>query len=256
MVCRAAPMCALLVALLACKKTEPKAEAPAATPSAPAPAAAPTPAAEPSARQAAPAAPPKVTTPTQEVPEIPAGKSNPPKGNEWDEGVVINTQGKTTWPPRCQMRVLREWLRVHCSGDVVGHEKMEGFGVKGSDYYFQLVPNKYASLVTRMKRGDTLTLRICREKSRASLFVSWPGGSDRPKHIALGKGPACDGSDWGAGYGGKAKASAAKGDTTGGEEDEEEVLRRLREQDDAYYAMCKAGNALGCFMSCGEPTCD
>jgi hypothetical protein len=132
------------------------------------------------------------------VPAIPEGQSNPPVGDEWSGARAVNTQAKSSWPPDCTMKILREWLQVNCTGKILGYEKMENFGRPQVDYFESIDPPRIASFVVRLKKGKTLGLRICRDDARASLFVNWPGGKDRPVHVALGRGPGCDGSDWGA----------------------------------------------------------
>jgi hypothetical protein len=194
-----APALCVMAALLACKKDEqkPSGAAPSAVPAAE-PATAAAPAATPAATTAPAAAVEENLDDGQPIPKMPAKKSNPPVGKEWDRGKAVNTQAANSQPDGCDMKVLREWLRIYCDGKIVGYEKMENFGKKGVDYFEQVVPGKYASFVLRMKKGKTQAIRICRENGRASLFVSFPGSADRPKHVALGKGPECDGSDWGA----------------------------------------------------------
>jgi hypothetical protein len=150
----------------------------------------------------APAATPVARTcgdPSQ-VPEIPSQRSNPPQGPEWDGACSINTQGANAQPSHCNMRIVREWLMLTCTGDVQGWEKMEDFGNEGQDYYKQFNPGQMGSFVVRLIRGHNQKVRICRSNDRASLFVSWPQGNDRPLHVALGSGPVCDGRDWGSGY--------------------------------------------------------
>ena len=132
------------------------------------------------------------------IPLIPSERSNPPQGNEWTQGKEVNTQNPHSQPDKCEMRVLREWLQVTCRDDYVGYEKMENFGQKFHDYYESVDPGRVVSFVLRLKRGKAQAVRICAPDKRASLFVNWPAAEDRPKHIALGKGPACDGSEWGA----------------------------------------------------------
>jgi hypothetical protein len=149
-----------------------------------------------------PAAAPATKTcgdPSQ-VPEIPSTRSNPPQGPEWDGACSINTQGANAQPNHCNMRIVREWLMVTCTGDVLGFEKMEEFGNEGQDYYKQFTPGQLGSFVVRLMRGHNQKVRICRSSDRASLFVSWPQGSERPNNVALGTGPVCDGHEWGSGY--------------------------------------------------------
>jgi hypothetical protein len=131
------------------------------------------------------------------IPPIPSEPSKPPKGTEWKEGKIVNTQHAASQPDKCEMRVLREWLQVTCLEEYGGYEKMENFGRKHVDYFQSVEPWRVVSFVLRMKKGRTQAVRICGKDKRASLFVSWPASADRPKHIALGKGPRCDGSEWG-----------------------------------------------------------
>lgn len=125
------------------------------------------------------------------IPAIPEGKSNPPTVAEWGAAEEVNTQEKNSQPDKCEVKVVREWVRVSCRGEIVSYEKMEGFGTKNADYFEMIKPGNLASFVVRMKKGKTQSVRICREKDRASLFVNWPASKDRPVHIALGKGPVC-----------------------------------------------------------------
>lgn len=244
----------LAIALLACKKeeqaapatTETKPAAPAATAPSPATPAATTPVAT---------APKGPSFKIGDVPEIPDGKSNPPQGTEWDQGVAVNTQGANARAKRCSMHVLREWLRIYCSGKIIGYEKKEDFGTQGVDYFEKIVAGKYASFVIRLKKGENQMIRICRETDRASLFVSWPVTADKPKNIALGQGPACDGSDWGAGYG-KGGGQAMKANPADAPSDDDPEIAALKAADEKASKECAAGSKDACITYCGAPSCD
>jgi hypothetical protein len=127
------------------------------------------------------------------IPAIPDGRSEPPTSAEWSAAKNVNTQGANSWPPDCTTKLVREWLQVNCTGKVKGYEKMENFGKLHADYFESIMPGKLASFVVRLKKGKTISVRICRDTDRASLFVNWPTSKDRPVHVALGKGPVCDG---------------------------------------------------------------
>ncbi|MBN1607613.1 MAG: hypothetical protein JW940_13330 [Polyangiaceae bacterium] len=167
-----------------------------AAPTTPPPDAAPAPAAEAPVAEEGP------------IPLIPRDRSNPPQGTEWEQGKEVNTQEIHSQPNNCEMRVMREWLNVTCRKDYLGYEKMENFGKKLQDYYERVDPGQVVSFVLRLKPGNPQAVRICGTNKRASLFVSWPKGTDRPKVIALGRGPACDGSEWGAFMKDKKKADS------------------------------------------------
>ncbi len=143
----------------------------------------------------APVAPPPAPVATVDegpIPLVPTVFSNPPQGGEWDAGVALNTQEIHSQPEDCDVRVLREWLQVTCRGPYTGYERMVEFGRKNHDYYESIQPGKMVSFVVRMRKGKTQSVRICAPTKRASLFVNWPLGRDRPVHIALGRGPLCE----------------------------------------------------------------
>jgi hypothetical protein len=140
-------------------------------------------------------APATSAEPPNPIPAIPTEKSNPPKTTEWDEGKDVNTQETNSQPDKCTMRILREWLQISCREDYSSYEKMENFGLKNADYFEFVQPGRVVSFVVRLQRGKTQTVRICGEGRRATLFVNWPAQKDRPVHVALGKGPACEGED-------------------------------------------------------------
>ncbi len=78
-----------------------------------------------------------------------------------------------------------------CQGEIVRYEDMDGFGTEGLDY-FKLVNGGVASFVVRLHKQPVAKVRICRANDRASLFVSWPPGKDRPSIVALGRGAKCE----------------------------------------------------------------
>ena len=86
------------------------------------------------------------------------------------------------------MKVVREWLKVHCDGDVLDYEKMKGFGNEGYNYFKMVEAGHMADFVVRLRKGSSMELKILRETQHASLFVSWPPSSEQPLHVALGIG--------------------------------------------------------------------
>jgi hypothetical protein len=123
------------------------------------------------------------------VPDVPETTSAPPTVAEWGAAAEVNTVGANSAPRGCSMHVVREWLKVNCSGKIQSVSDMEGFGKKGVDYFELVTPPNVADFVVRMKRGGALKLRIHRDDDRASLFMSWPQGSSKPSIIALQQGP-------------------------------------------------------------------
>jgi len=177
----------VLFALIACKKKKapdpvpaPPASVPAATPQAsaavPAAASSPAPA---GTRAAAPA------VDERGIPPIPAGRSKPPTVAEWSAAAEVNTQGANSQAQDCYMKVVREWIRVHCDGDIKSVSDKDGLPKSNADYFESIKPSKDADFVFRLEKGRTMKMRIHRDGNRASLFINWPASKDRPVHIAL-----------------------------------------------------------------------
>ncbi len=164
---------------------EPKSEAPKTAVAEPAPAPAPPP---------EPAPPPAPACgPPDKVPAIPAERSDAPASlEEWKAACPVNTQGPNSHAPDCTSMVLREWLKVTCTGKMLGFEEMDGFGVEGQDYFKLFTPNQALSFVVRLRKGQSQKVRMCRPNQRASLFVSWPPSKEQPTIIAVGIGPKCE----------------------------------------------------------------
>ncbi|MEM1030302.1 MAG: hypothetical protein AAGN82_08130 [Myxococcota bacterium] len=128
-----------------------------------------------------------------EIPAIPGGSSTPPTQEEWSGACAVNTQGANSHPDDCEMKVMREWLRVSCRGKYYKVQNRENFGAKGVDYFEMLKPNEIISYTLKLKKDRNQKVRFCRtDNKRASLFVSWPSSSPKPLHLALARGPACD----------------------------------------------------------------
>lgn len=125
------------------------------------------------------------------VPLIPQEKSDPPKSEDWEKAAEVNTQHEHGIAKECSMKVVREWVRVFCRGEILGYQDLTEFGKKSVDHFVS-VKESSLSFVGRIKQGPRQFLRVCRESDRAALAVYWPPGKDRPEHIALGDGKPCE----------------------------------------------------------------
>ena len=173
----------VVIALLACKQNEKAAPAPASAATqvaAPAPTPSPTP-----AETATAETPAKPSVDEHGIPEIPSDRSNPPTVAEWSAAATVNTQGANSQAQDCFMKIVREWIKVHCEGDVKSISDKDGLPRSGADYYESIKPGKMADFVFRLKKGRTTKMRIHRDGDRASLFINWPASKDRPVHVAL-----------------------------------------------------------------------
>lgn len=125
------------------------------------------------------------------VPLIPQEKSDPPKLEEWEKAPEVNTQHEHGIAKECSMKVVREWVRVFCRGEILGYQDLTEFGKKSVDHFVS-VKESSLSFVGRIKPGPRQFLRVCRASDRAALAIYWPPGKDRPEHIALGDGRPCE----------------------------------------------------------------
>jgi hypothetical protein len=122
----------------------------------------------------------------QASPDVPTGTSAPPTVAEWSSAAEVNTVGANSKPKDCTMKMVREWLKVNCTGNIREVTNREGFGRNGVDSFDHIVPGKVADLVVRVKKGGSIKARILRNnESGASLFVNWPGQLDKPSIVAL-----------------------------------------------------------------------
>ncbi len=170
----------LILILLACKQgsesnsgSAPKASATTAqttlSPTAPAPT----------------AAAPAVNVDSNGIPAIPVDKSNPPTVAEWSAAREVNTQGANSQAKDCSMKIVREWLKLHCEGDIQSISDKDGFPKSQGSYFESISIGKFADFVFRIRKGDGMKMRIHRDGNRASFFLSWPGSKDRPANVAL-----------------------------------------------------------------------
>jgi hypothetical protein len=153
------------------------------------------PAPEASAKSAASSEPPPATEVVvdesridRSLPDIPGERSKPPTVSEWKDAPEVNSQGKSSRPDGCFMKVRREWLKVNCSGLVHEVADLTGFGKEGVDYFTFVTPQKSADVVVRLVPGQALSMRMVRAEGDALLFTHWPKDRPKPNVIALGEG--------------------------------------------------------------------
>lgn len=145
----------------------------------------PTPTDESSAPVAPTEAPPAAPAPAPNgIPEIPDGRSKPPTVAEWGSATNVNTASKGAQPSNCYMKIVREWLKVHCDGFMQHVTNEEGLGAEGVEH-FTWVNDKVADVVVRVRKGQSMKLRIVRDGQTVAMFTNWPAGAPRPTVMAL-----------------------------------------------------------------------
>jgi hypothetical protein len=123
------------------------------------------------------------------IPDIPDGVSKPPTVAEWSAASQINTVGANSEAKDCFMKLVREWLKVNCSGKIVAVEEKDGFGKQDVDHFESVKLGTSADYVIRLRKGISIKAKIRRESDSAALFVNWPGGAPKPTIIALQAAP-------------------------------------------------------------------
>jgi hypothetical protein len=123
------------------------------------------------------------------IPDIPEAKSNPPTVAEWGSASEINTVGANSAPKNCFMKIVREWLKVNCSGKIERVDEKDGLGKQDVDHFESIKPGASADYVIRLRKGVSVKAKIIRADDAASLFVNWPGGAPKPATIALQAAP-------------------------------------------------------------------
>ena len=136
-----------------------------------------------------PATPASASTGASAIPDIPDAKSAPPTVAEWSAASEINTVGANSAPKDCFMKLVREWLKVNCSGKIVGVDEKDGLGKQDVDHFESIKVGTSADYVIRLRKGVSVKARIDRHDDAAALFVNWPGGAPKPTIIALQAAP-------------------------------------------------------------------
>ena len=113
------------------------------------------------------------------------GRSAPPSISEWSSVSDINQAGPSSKPRDCEIKIVREWMKVHCEGNVKSVEKIEGIGKEGVDHFKQVTPGEMADFVVKLKKGGSIKMRILRDPQSATLFTNWAGGADRPGTVVM-----------------------------------------------------------------------
>jgi len=120
-----------------------------------------------------------------QIPDVPTDRSKPPQAKEWGASREINTAPPSERATGCSMHVVREWLKVHCDGKVLGYDELEGLGGRGADYFDEVTLGQAADFVLRMRSGVSSRLRFQRQEGNATMVVSWPAGAAKPVSVAL-----------------------------------------------------------------------
>lgn len=118
-------------------------------------------------------------------PRSPRASPRPPAVAEWSAAADINQANAKSKPRDCAVKIVREWMKIHCDGNVKSVQKVEGFNKEGSDVFKSITVGKSADYVARLKKGGSFKMRILRDPQSTTLFVNRQGGSDRPSTVVM-----------------------------------------------------------------------
>lgn len=137
------------------------------------------------------AAPAKVVL--SQLPAIPTTDSPPPTDEEWAAAPFIQNTDSDRPVSDCTMRLLREWLKLRCEGDIKGAEpdSVKWFSEKANtkNWYESHRYPDYAEITFRLRKGtlgEAYFYRKNRENS-ARYYADWDKSKDRPSTLFLKK---------------------------------------------------------------------
>lgn len=125
----------------------------------------------------------------QPLPAVPSAPSRRPSDVQWVQATPVNTAPSSDRPPGCEMRMLRDWVRVQCgwiARDSRAIKLVEGLGTLGEDHFISN-GTQIAELTVHLRPGLKGTANIFSNGPGAKFEVEWPNDSAAPSVVALRK---------------------------------------------------------------------
>jgi hypothetical protein len=133
-----------------------------------------------------PAATAKATAEPVKAPPLPAGRSTPPTLEEWNKMTKeVTVKGSSAL--KCETKIVREYLRVACKGDVEPEGSPKGIKILKGGHGEALVnagPG-YMSLILPYVDGTDFEAAFSWSKKSHKLAVKWPKGA-KPAPVVVG----------------------------------------------------------------------
>lgn len=110
---------------------------------------------------------------------IPTSRTAAPSLADWDAAPSLSVP--TAAPLRCEVNMIREWVRVNCSGKRRSGGTPTALEVKGGctrDTYTSMKTN--ANLVTALSRGNRCEVEFTWTDGKEIFVADFSGGKPRP----------------------------------------------------------------------------
>jgi hypothetical protein len=128
------------------------------------------------------------------VPAVPTSPSSPPTAAEWASAIEVNGAEEGKRATNCSMKLLREWVKIRCEGDIkdaspdmnLWHDDKD----KGKLWFEEHKYPDFGELTLRISPGMNMGAVFQRKDKTdsARFFFDWPKGADRPKTLEVFKG--------------------------------------------------------------------
>ena len=119
--------------------------------------------------------------PQSTVPPMPSAPSAKPAPADWQAALLVNTAPAAERSKSCELRVLRDWMRLRCKVLSSGFMSVSGFGKLGIDYETAVGLGE-SSLITRLHPGQVASAQ---PEFLMTLKVSWPADAPAPTELSM-----------------------------------------------------------------------
>ena len=124
----------------------------------------------------------------QPIPDVPPKSSSRPAEADWLAAPEVNTAPRGRTPKGCTVRMLRDWVKLHCiKGQNPKHPpdilSPQGFGTPNVDFFWVSWSPASSWLEFRLRKGTTQHAQL--DLDVGSFHVEWPESSPKPTIISV-----------------------------------------------------------------------
>ncbi len=152
------------------------------------------PSAAPAVASASAASPASGAIPVSPIPAVPITPSPPPTAAEWAAGLEVNGAAEGKRARRCSMKLVREWVKIRCEGDIkevapdwnLWHDKKDRGKLWFEDHDYPA----FGELTLRISPGFNMGAVFHRKDrtNSARFFFDWDKKKDRPTTLEVFRG--------------------------------------------------------------------
>lgn len=140
--------------------------------------------------------------PIEEIPVIPGDPSPRPQPGDWEGAVSVNTASADSRIDACEMRVVRDWVRLRCLPKGSKHApevlRERNAGKRGTDFIVA-ADMELLTIYVRVRKPLDARFVLCFDcgsptRLRTTFAVTWPGSAPKPTAIEVRRGASEE--DW------------------------------------------------------------